>query len=397
MSLLALAVRDVTRSPFRSWVVFLCALLVAGLTLSMVLVLRGAQNSLRLATERLGADILVVPEQAAGAVESALLMGRPDDAYMPAAALAQIAAVEGIETASPQLYMASLEDAACCSLSNLFIVAYDPATDFTLSPWLERRLGSGLRPGEVVGGTYVFVPPDEERIELYGYPLDLVANLEPTGTNLDNSVFMTFETARLMAAASVTSAEETLDPPGERISAVLVKLEPGADAEEVALDIPHQVAGVTAIESPDLFSAFRGQMKGLFRSLLLLLAIVLALSVMLVGAVFSLATHDRRREIGVLRALGATRRRVLGTFLIQAGLLGLAGALLGMLLAALALFLFRDLLVESLGLPFTLPSLPALGGMILAGLGVALAGVVLAALVPAARAARMDPALAMRD
>ncbi len=83
MSLLRLAWRNIAGSSFRSWVVFLCALFVAGLALSSTLVMRGAENSLRLAMERLGADIIVVPRGAETKVESALLMGHPATVWMP--------------------------------------------------------------------------------------------------------------------------------------------------------------------------------------------------------------------------------------------------------------------------------------------------------------------------
>ena len=53
---------NIKGSAFRSWVVFLCALVVAGFSLSTVLIIRGAQDSLHLALNRLGADIIVVPQ-----------------------------------------------------------------------------------------------------------------------------------------------------------------------------------------------------------------------------------------------------------------------------------------------------------------------------------------------
>ena len=77
MTLVRLTLRNLAGNAFRSWTVFLCALVVAGLTLSATLILRGAESSLRLALERLGADIVVVPQGAEAKVETALLMGTP--------------------------------------------------------------------------------------------------------------------------------------------------------------------------------------------------------------------------------------------------------------------------------------------------------------------------------
>jgi hypothetical protein len=59
----------------------------------------------------------------------------------------------------------------------------------------------------------VFAPPGEPRIKLYGYSVILRTNLEITGTGLDQSMFLTFETAREMARVSRTRAEKPLEIP----------------------------------------------------------------------------------------------------------------------------------------------------------------------------------------
>jgi putative ABC transport system permease protein len=397
MNLGRLALRNIAGNAFRSWVVFLCALAVAGFSLSVTLIIRGAEVSLRLARERLGADIIVVPKGSEGRIENALLMGRPTTAWMPKETVTRVAAVPGVAAASPQLYLASLANAACCDASEMFVVAFDPKTDFTVTPWLTRKLGDGLHLGEAVGGRLVYAPPGESRIKLYGYLLTLKANLELTGTGLDQSMFLTFETARDVARVSRMRAEKPLEVPPDSISAVLVNVRQGSDAYGVALKIRDATPGVTPITSPELFQSFRGQMTGLLHGFLAILGTTWAVSVLLIGLVFSMATNERRREIGVLRALGATRGFVFRSVLGEAALLALGGGLVGGALAALAVSLFRNLLVTSLGIPFLLPSLPGLLVLVTGGLAVALLSVALAALIPAYRISRQDPAVAMRE
>ena len=397
MNLIRLARRNITGSSFRSWAVFLCALLVAGFALGTALILRGAEASLRLANRRLGADIVVVPEGAVEAVEGALLMGHTTRVWMPRDTLAQVAAVPGVARVSPQIYLSTLENASCCSVPNMFLVAYDPATDFTVEPWLQETIGAGLQLGEVVGGSFVFVPPGEQNITIYGYMVTLKANLEPTGTGLDQTMFLTMETAQDVALKSVTMAEKPLELPGDSISAVMVQAETGEDLEALAVKIMRTVPGVTPVASPDLFQAYRRQMLTLRSAVLATLGIALGLSVALLGLVFAMAANERRRELGVLRALGATRSFVFQSLLLEAGLLAVGGAATGIGLTVAVVFLFRRLLVLSLGFPFLLPALPTLLLEILAGLGVALAVITLAALLPALRISRQDPAVAMRE
>jgi putative ABC transport system permease protein len=207
----------------------------------------------------------------------------------------------------------------------------------------------------------------------------------------------TFATAQEVARLSVTKAERPLVVPPDSISAVMVKLAPGAVRAQVAASITQQVPAVTAIEGADLFGSFRTQMHGLVRGMLAVLGLTLVLSLVVISLIFSMAAHERRREIGVLRALGATRSAVLISLLGEALVLATGGPLVGIALAAFGLSLFRQLIMSSVGFPFLFPSAPTLVALVVGGLLLALLGVALAAFVPAFRISRQDPALAMRE
>jgi putative ABC transport system permease protein len=396
-SLSGLALRGIVGSAYRSWLIGACALVVAGVGLSTAIVAFGARQSLHLALARLGADVLVVPKGSEAPVQGALLMGTPSKAWMPGADVFKIAAVRGVAAASPQLYLESLANASCCSVSSMFVVAFDPATDFTLTPWLEKKLGGGLAPYQAVGGASVFEPPGQGGIKLYGSLLKLKTNLGATGTNLDQSLFVTFETAREVAQLSRSRAEKPLVIPKDGVSSVLVKVGPGADPESVALAIAAAVPGVSAIASPKMFATYRVQITGLLRGVTIVLALIVALALAVTALVFSMAAHERRRQIGVLRALGATQGAVLLSFLCEALMLALAGGVVGVVLAALCVYLFRTLLVSGLGFPFLFPSFGTLAALVAAGLAAALLVVSAAALLPVLRISRQDPADSMRE
>ncbi len=392
-----LALRNIQGNAFRSWVVLICALLVAGFSLATVLIIRGAEDSLRLAMNRLGADVVVVPQGAEVKVENALLMGTPASFWMPAAHIKAISSISGVSVASPQVYLSTLHDVACCAVDDMFLLAYDPATDFTVEPWLESRLGSGLSVGECIGGRDVFVPPGETYIKLYGYDLTLKGNMEPTGTNLDMSMFLTVDTAREMARTSLTLAAEPLEVPVDQVSAVMVKVAPGNDPVRVGQDIARIIPGVTPLVGLGLFDAFRKQISVLQRGMVALLGVTTGLSLLLLGLVFSMVSNERRREIGVLCALGASRSYIFRTLITEAATLAILGGLVGVSLAALVTFLFGNLLVKSLGVPFIYPEPVSLLVLIGAGLGLALACVTVAALLPAFRISRLEAAIAMRE
>ncbi len=83
MNLFQLAWKNISGNTYRSWVVAICALLVAAFAMFATILLRGAATSLKLASDRLGADIIVVPEGAEAEIEGALLMGVPAEFWMP--------------------------------------------------------------------------------------------------------------------------------------------------------------------------------------------------------------------------------------------------------------------------------------------------------------------------
>ena len=397
MQLVNLAFKNIRGSGFRSLAIFIAVMGVAGFLLGTTIIIEGARHSLDAGLERLGADILVVPEGTEVKIESALLMGKPVDAWMPRDNLQVIAGIPGVEAVSPQIYLKSMFDAPCCAVSEMFMVVYEPETDFTVTPWLEKNLGRPLVPPEVIGGTYVFVPEGSEYIELFGYNTELAGNLQPTGTGLDQTLFMTLDTALEMSRASVTTAMMPLNVNPDVISVIMVKVAAGADPHAVALNILQETDGMVPIESPDLFGLFRSQMNGLLWGFFAITLVIWVVTMILIGIIFSMAANERRREMAVLRAVGAGRNFIFRSLLTEAALLAVCGSALGIALSAFSLYVLRDMIAGSLKMPFLFPSIPSFIGIFGAGIVLALVTVTLSALIPALRLSRQELAIAMRE
>jgi putative ABC transport system permease protein len=109
---------------------------------------------------------------------------------------------------------------------------------------------------------------------------------------------------------------------------------------------------------------------------------------------------ERTREIGLLKSLGATNEDVASLFLAEASLLGLAGGVVGvglsLALAALGNWFGRRMIEEAMMMPFdgTLFVFP--WWLVAGGLAFSVTVGLVAALVPALRAARVDPVVALR-
>jgi lipoprotein-releasing system permease protein len=106
-----------------------------------------------------------------------------------------------------------------------------------------------------------------------------------------------------------------------------------------------------------------------------------------IASVLSVSVVQRRGQIGILRAVGTSRRVVLGVFVWQGVIIGVVGAVLGALVGAVA-----GELIESKAL-FDIHVSPRL---LLSALVISVATGGLASLLPARRAARLDPAAAIR-
>jgi lipoprotein-releasing system permease protein len=200
------------------------------------------------------------------------------------------------------------------------------------------------------------------------------------------------ELNRRMLYAPLRSAQSLFDLPGgaARIEIALADVWAAqALADALARQWPLRVESWQQTNA-QLVSALNAQRV----STTLIRAVVLLVVVLGIASVLVVSVVQKQREIGILRAMGATRGQVQRVFLLQGALLGAAGSLLGLGLALAMVAAFMHFARGADGLPLfaiTLP--PALALQVAA---VALLAGVLAAIAPARRAARLEPAQAIR-
>ncbi|MEM9655714.1 MAG: ABC transporter permease [Actinomycetota bacterium] len=180
-----------------------------------------------------------------------------------------------------------------------------------------------------------------------------------------------------------------------RTALALVKVAAGRDANTVRGAVASAVA-----EDPTLLVESRGafidRQAGLINGVLgpvyALLATSLLIAMVGIGTTVRLSVRERRRELGLLRAVGMTRRQAANTVRIEASITALIGATLGLLLG---LFFgitlttaLRDAGVTALSVPWV-----SMGVVSLVAVLIGLA----AASIAARRAARLDPMSAIRE
>lgn len=143
-----------------------------------------------------------------------------------------------------------------------------------------------------------------------------------------------------------------------------------------------------AIARPSDALAARAAAKTTFQGLFLALGgLALAVGAIGIANVMVLGVLERRTEIGLRRALGATRRQVAGQFLAEATVISLLGGIAGIAAGSLATIIYADLRHWQIVIP---PS------AVVGGATVAIAVGAIAGLYPATRAARVDPTESLR-
>ncbi|OYW27748.1 MAG: hypothetical protein B7Z51_08660 [Methyloversatilis sp. 12-65-5] len=187
-------------------------------------------------------------------------------------------------------------------------------------------------------------------------------------------------------------AQSLLDLPGG-VSNIDITVTDIFDASEVAARL--QAGSGMTVDSwmttnSQLLAALRNQSvsNNLIRSFVIIIVALGISSVLVVSVV------QKQKEIGILRAMGTSSNRIMGVFLLQGALVGFVGALSGVGLAWALLQIFSTIYRTGDGAPIFEPQLDT--GIALSAAGIALAVGVLAALIPARRAAKMDPVQAIR-
>lgn len=395
IKIFSLAVRNLKRKFIRTFILLLIVAVVTGTLFSATIFITGMKNALRIGTYRLGADILVVPEKNESQAKTALLAGEPATFYMDSEIADRIKRIEGVKKISPQLFLKS-SSFTCCFNVNVFLIAFDPETDFTVTPWLSKKLKRTLSSSEIITGREVPVIAGDT-IPFFGTPFTVAGTMEPTGMKFfDQSVFMTMDAAHIMAENSKTKSMQPINIEKNKISAVLVQVQDGYTPERIAIRIEHEIDGVKAISSDEVISTVRKQLIGLLRGILTISAILWILALLMIGFAFYMIVNERQREFGLLRAMGAKKRHIFRLINSEAIIIASSGGIIGIIAGSLLLLSFKNLILHNLKLPYLLPSAMVLIEIISGAIIFSIFTGFISSLLPASSASKMEPYEAIR-
>jgi putative ABC transport system permease protein len=211
-------------------------------------------------------------------------------------------------------------------------------------------------------------------------PLERAVTLTVEGTLKDNADLL----------GNVVTTEETLrtDFGTRQPSMTFIRLAPGADAaavqDAVSRVVEQRFPTVDTLNQQELKDNLEQQINQLVAFFYVLLALAIVISLLGIVTTLALSIHERTRELGLLRAVGMSRRQVKRLVRYESVITALIGAILGTVLGIVfATLVSRPLADEGFELAYPVGTLIVLLAL------AALAGV-LAAIWPARRAAKLD-------
>ena len=376
LSLRRVPLMTIRAHPVRSLIIAVLALAQAACVFGGLILVGAMRAELTLAERRLGADLVVYPTACLNQVEKKrlLMLGTPVGCHQPRSALTRMSSNEDIAAVSYQLYVSeTLADG-----STRWIVGFEPETDFALSPWIAEGDGTSLPRGSVLVGSAV-PGADGRTLSVFGRERPIGAHLLATGSELDDAVFVSMDTLSDMMADARAAGEDidaSLDPRTD-YSAALVRASDSDAIESVTNWINLYVRKVSAVRATE---ALVGAASGIRAHRGVAIGVLGVTWLVLLGALIIVQVslmNERMQELAVWRSIGASRSIMSRVMLSESALLHVAGALVGVCLAALTMpFVGDGSLVEALTAPAT--SLPLAGLSIVAVTCVGVAGTRLA-------------------
>ncbi len=410
--MLYLAWRNITRRLGSSILTAFIAFVAIFMLCTSLIVVASLETGVKLSRERLGADVMVLPAGASGNTSEVLFCAEPVNVYLPASAVEAASQVSGVDACTPQFFTQTVDESCCSVVGITRIVGIDPGTDFILRPWIvggevgaragADAAGEGGAAGEGAAGAEAGAAPaagaeadagaaagadagdagaapaagadaaaqemalgedgillgaaapaiEGGQASILGSVFHSKGVLAPTGTSVDETIFMDIDTARTIAANSpyLAGLWEHADP-NDSVSCIMVKVAEGTDAAEVASALMEAIPGSVAVRTSDMVSSVSSQLVVGEAIALVFLAMLVLLAALALAGRFAALSASRMGELGLLRTLGVSRLKVVGSFALEIGLVTLAAAVAAVLCAYVVSGAAVDVLHTSFDMP----------------------------------------------
>lgn len=361
-------------------------------------IMQVTRDGISLSRERLGADAVLVPTSSKVESQTLLFTASPENIYMKASILKEVEKLDGVELFTPQFYAQTLALDCCTPGEEIRIIGVDFDTDFVLRPHAIGEDAGVGRGNEIILGSNFSKDMVGTNYLVLGEQFFVSNQLRPTGTGMDNTIFMDIDACRELANTSpFLNLDWGGENPYELISVVMVTLKGGVGEEAFEQAVKEAGIDVKVIFTDRTINSVQNQLRSLQKILLLFWFSLMLVAGMSLFGRFDSLVRERRKEIGLLRAMGLKKTQIFVLIILECTILSATGGIIGAVLAALSIGTFIDLLKEVFSLSPSVWNIRIAGMGILLGVSMALAMGILSAIYPAIRSASLDPQIAMTE
>jgi putative ABC transport system permease protein len=310
-----------------------------------------------------------------------------------------IAGLDGVGAVQPKVEIPWDPDPAIGFGAPDFLVGTIPGADagfetFTLELATGRQLiaedtGNVVVLGSTIARKYGVVAGGT--VDIRGESFEVLGTLQPTLSSPDTNGFIPLSTAQALYLGDLPPLVAESLQADELANQIVVFPEVGADPTTVAAAIEAAVENSATMTGAE-FSETVGATTVIFNAIIIgVAAISLIVGGLSVINTMAMSVAERTREIGIRRAIGGSRRRIVRELVAEAGVIGLLGGLIGLGLGAAVVVLVNEAGRSNGTVLFDLTAQTAAFAV---GFSTILGMV--AGIIPAWTAARLDPVSALR-
>ncbi len=283
-----------------------------------------------------------------------------------------------IATIAPKLYINTEVKG-----TSMMVVGVVPEEESKIKTWWQIRDGEYIeRADQVLVGAVaakLLTLNTGDTVQLNGSAVTVAGILEETGSNDDYQIFVPLET--LQKAFGKEGLISSMD---------IRALCNACPVEIIANAINQNITGVRAIAVKQVAEAEMGVMDRMNKFMLALGGITLAVGLFGVVNTMMSSVNERIKDIGIMRAVGASRNQIIKVFIYEAIIIGIAGGILGYLAGTLLAYIVGPIIFEGTNINFVLQYLPL-------SLALAIFVAIIATVYPALRATKVRVADSFRS
>lgn len=390
MRLHTLVLKDVSRRKTKLGLAVMSVVVAAAAIVAVVTTFSAATEGLYEESNKFGANIIVRPEVTsipivAGSTSIGSLSAGEN--YIEESEIPKIYTIQNnsnLAVVAPRLYgIAELGN------SSVVVMGVDPENEMELKPWwsvqgrwmtVKTSDKTEVMVGSDVAGPLELKEGSPITLSQGNISIDAVVSavIESTGGNEDGYVILPLATSQYLLSkeGKVSSLEVRAlcnDCPVEEMSRQIEEVFPGMEARSMSQIVETEMAVVEHTES----------------SAMAVSIITLLVSTLTVASTMLASVNEKLKEIGIMRAVGASNAQVIFMLFFEGAIIGVVGGSIGFVIGTAASYIAAPMLVSISPPPMWELLLPVAGICILTGM--------VASIIPAKRALGIDPAEVLRS